>query len=62
MSSKLKGEILKASKEYYEKVFNKPVKGSSYFLAGSDLPPDMVEFHNAPEDSFSRDGFMQFLK
>ena len=62
MFNELKGEFLKAPKEYYEKVFNKPVKGSSYFLAGSDLPQDMVEFHNAPEDSFPRDGFMQFLK
>ena len=62
MSNNLRGEIFIAPKEYYEKVFNKPVKGSSYFLAGSDLPPDMVEFLNTPEDSFSRDGFIQFLK
>ena len=58
----LRDEIVIAPKEYYEKVFNKPVKDSSYFLAGSDLPEDMVEFLNTPEDSFSRDGFIQFLK
>ena len=56
-----KKENLEALEEYYDKVFNNPVKGSSYFLAGSDLPRDMVEFQNAPQDSFSTDGFIQFL-
>ena len=61
MSHRLKGKILGALEEYYDKVFNNPVKGSSYFLAGSDLPRDMVEFQNAPQESFSTDGFIQFL-
>ena len=45
-----KGKVLAALLEYYDKVFKKPVKASSYFLAGSDMPQDMVEFQNAPLD------------